>query len=292
MEVRIEGLKKIYPDGKEALKGIDLVIHDGLFGLLGPNGAGKTTLMEILTLLLEPTGGRVTIDGWDTRKQPDKIRPLLGYLPQFFGYFPELTAREFLHYLGVMRDMPSRLLYRKVDELLDLVRLGQVARKKLKTFSGGMLRRVGIAQALLGDPKLIVVDEPTGGLDPEERVHFRNLLFDIGQNRIVILSTHIVKDIEETCSDLALLIDGTIRFRGSPTEFVRNAQGQTWEFYGDPDEVEYYARQQNLVSIREDIHGVLFRVVSPTPPRENSRRVIPNLEDAYVRFLELEKQVA
>lgn len=292
MEVICRGLTKIYPDGHEALTDVDLHIHKGLFGLLGPNGAGKTTLMEILTLLLEPTRGSVLIDGVDIRKNPNKIRPFIGYLPQFFGYFPELTAREFLAYLGSLRGMSGRKLKRHVDELLAVVRLAEVGHKRLKTFSGGMLRRVGIAQALLNEPQLIVVDEPTAGLDPEERVHFRNLLFELGKDRVVVLSTHIVKDIEETCTQLALLIKGRIQFHGSPTEFVRAAQGATWEFYGSPQDVDLYSGRSNLVSIREDLHGICFRVVSSTSPRDNACSVIPSLEDAYVRFLEHDVRAA
>ncbi len=292
MDVICRGLTKIYPDGREALQGIDLHIQEGLFGLLGPNGAGKTTFMEILTLLLEPTKGEILIDGVDIRNYPNRIRPILGYLPQFFGFFPELTAREFLLYLGGLRGDRGRSLKRQVDELLATVRLTEVCHKRLKTFSGGMLRRVGIAQALLGNPKLIVVDEPTAGLDPEERVHFRNLLFELGKNRVVILSTHIVKDIEETCNQLALLLDGRIRFYGSPTEFVRSAKGETWEFYGSQQDVDHFAGRSNLVAIREDGNGICFRVVSPSPPRENAHTVTPNLEDAYVHFLENEQRAA
>lgn len=292
MEVICQGLTKIYPDGREALTQIDLHIPEGLYGLLGPNGAGKTTFMEILTLLLEPTSGEVFIDGINIRKNPNKIRPLIGYLPQFFGFFPELTAREFLCYLGCLRGMHGQKLRRHADELLSIVRLSEVGHKRLKTFSGGMLRRVGIAQALISDPKLIVVDEPTAGLDPEERVHFRNLLFELGKGRIVILSTHIVKDIEETCSKLALLLNGRICFQGSPTEFVRAAQGETWEFYGSHQDVDHYAGRSNLVSIREDLSGICFRVVAPEPPHENAHSVIPNLEDAYVHFLESETRAA
>lgn len=286
MDVICEALTKIYPDGREALKNVNLHIQDGLFGLLGPNGAGKTTLMEIMTLLLEPTYGNVRIGGFDIRKQPMHIRPLLGYLPQFFGFYPELTAREFLEYLGGLRGMTGRELHRHIDTLLIQVRLSEVAHKRLKTFSGGMLRRVGIAQALLNNPKLIIVDEPTAGLDPEERVHFRNLLFEMGQNRVVILSTHIVKDIEETCSRMALLQGGEIRFQGSPALFVKAVQGETWEFYGNAYDVEQYTGRSNLVSIREDLKGICFRVVSSSPPKEGARPVSPNLEDAYVRFLE------
>ncbi len=292
MEVVCSGLRKIYPDGKEALQGIDLEIRQGLFGLLGPNGAGKTTLMEIMTLLMEPTEGRLLVGGYDSQKEPMKIREQLGYLPQFFGFYPELTAREFLLYLGNLRGMGGRSLRREADRLLDLVRLGGVRNKRLQTFSGGMLRRVGIAQALLGDPQFIVVDEPTAGLDPEERVNFRNLLFDVGEERIVILSTHIVKDIEDTCTNVALLLDGRIRYHGSPASLVRTAKGETWEFYGQAEDVERFSRSPNLVSIREDPRGVCLRMISPQAPVENAINVTPNLEDAYVRFLEHQNQAA
>ncbi len=292
MEVICSNLRKIYPDGNEALCSVNLKIEKGLFGLLGPNGAGKTTLMQILTLLLEPTSGLVKIGGYDSRKQTQKIRELLGYLPQFFGFFPELTAREFLSYLGSLRNLRGKVLKNHVNEVLTWVRLGDVSNKKLRTFSGGMLRRVGIAQALLGNPELIIVDEPTAGLDPEERVNFRNLLFELGQDRIVILSTHIVKDIEETCSTMALLLDGRIRFHGSPFQFVQAAGGETWEFYGSSRDLEQLAKSPNLVSIREDEKGICFRVISTKSPRDNARNVSPNLEDAYVRFLEHEKCAA
>lgn len=285
-EVVCQNITKIYADGKQALNGVDLHIAEGLFGLLGPNGAGKTTFMEILTLLLEPSSGDLIIDGINSRENPMAIRSKLGYLPQFFGYYPELTAWEFLEYLGVLRGVRGRELRRQVTEVLSLVRLFDVRNKRLKTFSGGMLRRVGIAQALLGNPKLIIVDEPTAGLDPEERVHFRNLLFELREGRVVILSTHIVKDVEDTCTQMALLLDGRIRFQGSPTAFVQAAKGETWEFYGSQNDLERMMGDRNLVSVREDEKGVCFRVVSHRPPQENARSVIPNLEDAYVRFLQ------
>ncbi|MDP8243914.1 MAG: ABC transporter ATP-binding protein [Candidatus Hinthialibacter antarcticus] len=292
MDLVCEGLRKTYPDGKQALKGIDLHLDEGLFGLLGPNGAGKTTFMEILTLLLEPTEGRYIVDGIDSRRDPMKVRAKLGYLPQFFGVFPELTAKEFLEYLGALRGMAHRDIKREVDSLLALVRLQGVRNKRLKTYSGGMLRRVGVAQALLGDPKLVIVDEPTAGLDPEERVHLRNLLFEFCEGRIVILSTHIVKDIEETCSQMALLQDGRIRYQGSPSAFVTEAQGQTWEFIGDAGDIEALTGRPELVSIRELEQGLCFRVVSQGAPRENARLAPPNLEDAYVRFLNFETTAA
>ncbi len=289
MDVICRQLRKVYPDGTEALSNVDLEIRAGLLGLLGPNGAGKTTLMEILTLLMEPTSGTVTIGGYDIQKQVRRIRPYIGYLPQFFGYFPELTAKEFLSYLGSLRGLSGREISRQVKDILFAVRLQEVANRKLKTYSGGMLRRVGIAQALLGDPKLIVVDEPTAGLDPEERVNFRNLLFELSEGRTVILSTHIVKDIEDTCTNMALMLNGQIHFHGNTSQFIRSAHEDTWEFWGDPQDIERYSGGSNLVSIREDDQGVCFRIVADAPPVENARRVDPNLEDAYVRFLDRQK---
>lgn len=292
MELICHQLRKVYPDGTEALQSIDLQTGSGLLGLLGPNGAGKTTLMEILTLLLEPTSGTVSFGGIDFRKQMRQLRPLIGYLPQFFGYFPELTAREFLHYLSTLRGISGQDADRQVKELLFAVRLQDVANRRLKTYSGGMLRRVGIAQALLGDPKLIVVDEPTAGLDPEERVNFRNLLFDLSEGRTVLLSTHIVKDIEDTCTNMALMLNGQIQFHGNTTEFIRSAQEDTWEFWGVPQDMERYSGKTNLVSIREEDRGVCFRIIAPEPPVESAQRVQPNLEDAYVRYLETQKPAA
>lgn len=292
MEVSCVGLTKIYPNGKRALDGVDLNLGEGLFGLLGPNGAGKTTLMSIMTLLLEPTSGRYTMNGLDCRKAPNAIRAKLGYLPQFFGVFPELTAWEFLNYMASLRGLAWRERRKQVDRLLSQVRLQEARNKRLKTFSGGMLRRVGVAQALLGDPQLIVVDEPTAGLDPEERVNLRNLLFELGEGRVIVLSTHIVKDIEETCSRMALLMDGRIRYFGSPGAFVKAAEGFAWEFYGANEDMESLSGQPNLVGVREERGGLCFRVVSSASPREGAKLVQPNLEDAYVHFLGQHHQAA
>lgn len=281
----IENLSKIYPDGAPALSDIGFEVSDGLFGLLGPNGAGKTTLMSIMTLLLEPTTGRYRLDGFDSRKQPQEIRRRLGYLPQNFQVFPELTAREFLVFLGNLRGLSKGESQSQAELLLDRVRLQNVQHKRLKTYSGGMLRRVGVAQALLGNPRLIIVDEPTASLDPEERVHLRNLLFELGEQRIIVLSTHIVKDIEETCSQMALLLDGRIHYQGSPIRFVQKAAGATWEFTGPAEALDHWSARAELVAVREEPEGLRFRVVSQNAPHEDAQLVTPNLEDAYVHFL-------
>lgn len=275
-----------------ALADVSFEVGPGVTGLLGPNGAGKTTLMSILTLLLEPTAGTYAVDGLDSRRHADAIRGLMGYLPQAFQVFPELTAWEFLDYMAQLRGVSGRERHRQVDELLSRVRLHAVRNRRLKTFSGGMLRRVGVAQALLGSPRLIIVDEPTAGLDPEERVNLRNILFELGEGRIIILSTHIVKDIEETCSQLALLMNGRVEYQGSPRAFVERAQGRTWEFYGSAQDIERYTTHPNLVGIREESQGVCFRLVAPEPPTGDARTVTPNLEDAYVHFLDMGRSAA
>src|SRR5579872_2937137 len=211
MKIEIGNLNKVYRGGVRALEGINLSIPGGMYGLLGPNGAGKTTLMRILAGILRPSSGRLCIGGYDyeTEKGRVEVKRLLGYLPQEMGVYPDLNAREFLDYVAILKGMDDRRARsRRVDELLEIVSLTAVARRKLKTFSGGMKRRVGIAQALLNDPRLLIVDEPTAGLDPEERIRFRNVLADAAAERTVILSTHILEDIAQTCQRMAVLHEG------------------------------------------------------------------------------------
>ncbi len=285
LRIECRDITKVYPDGKKALNGIHLVIEEGLFGLLGPNGAGKTTLMEIMTLLLAPTSGQLEICGFNSRHDEKKIRSLLGYLPQFFGHYRELTAEEFLVYIGRLHNLNGKSARSRARDLLHMVRLDDVRNRRLSTFSGGMLRRVGVAQALMGDPKVLIVDEPTAGLDPEERVHFRNDLFELGEDRIVILSTHIVGDVEETCSRMAVISDGEVSYVGSPAEFISPAEGFVWEFDGGSEDLDALMNEPNLVQVREAQSGLQFRVVSSYAPRSSARPVQPTLEDAYVYFV-------
>jgi ABC-2 type transport system ATP-binding protein len=208
MNIEINDLSKVYRGGVQALNAIDMTIPGGMFGLLGPNGAGKTTLMRILAGILRPSSGTIHIGEFDihTERGRTSVKRILGYLPQDLGMYPDLSAREFLDYVGILKGMDNRKARRqRVEELLETVSLTNVANRKLKTYSGGMKRRVGIAQALLNDPKLLIVDEPTAGLDPEERIRFRNLLSDLGGDRTVLLSTHIVEDIAQTCRNLAIM---------------------------------------------------------------------------------------
>jgi ABC-type multidrug transport system ATPase subunit len=223
MDIEINDLSKVYKGGVQAINTIDMTIPSGMFGLLGPNGAGKTTLMRILAGILRPTSGTIQIGEYDisTERGRTSVKRMLGYLPQDLGMYPDLSAREFLDYVGILKGMDNRKTRRqRVEELLEIVSLTNVANRKLKTYSGGMKRRIGIAQALLNDPKLLIVDEPTAGLDPEERIRFRNLLSDLGGDRTVLLSTHIVEDIAQTCRNLAIMKSGKVVFQGTTAELV------------------------------------------------------------------------
>jgi ABC-type multidrug transport system ATPase subunit len=232
--IEITHLTKTYGSGSKAvraLNGIDLTIRPGMFGLLGPNGAGKTTLMRILAGIVLPTGGCVQVSGHDlsTEKGRQAVKAMLGYLPQELGLYPDLTASQFVDYMAILKGVDDPALRKQqVDRVLNLVGLTQAANRKLKGFSGGMKRRVGIAQALVNDPQFLIVDEPTAGLDPEERIRFRNLLVDLASERVVILSTHIVEDIGQTCDDMAVLSGGLLLFRGRPSDLTRAAEGHVW----------------------------------------------------------------
>lgn len=231
MHIEIKQLNKIYKGNVHALRNVDLTIPGGMFGLLGHNGAGKTTLMRILAGILHPTNGNIKIGSYDgtTERGRNAVKRVLGYLPQDLGMYPDLTAREFLDYIGILKGLDHRTMRRsRVDQLLEMVALSDVAGRKLKGFSGGMKRRVGIAQALLNDPQLLIVDEPTAGLDPEERIRFRNLLSDLAGERTVLLSTHIVEDIAQTCQNIALMKSGEAIFQGTVTQMLQMTQEKTW----------------------------------------------------------------
>jgi len=231
MKIAINHLDKTYRGGIHALKDATMNIEGGMFGFLGPNGAGKTTLMRILAGILHPTNGLVHIGDYDgnTEGGHNAIKRVLGYLPQDFGVYPDLSAHEFLDYFGILKGLDDRTArHQRVEELLEIVSLTPVSNRKLKTFSGGMKRRIGIAQALLNDPQLLIVDEPTAGLDPEERIRFRNLLSDLGGNRTILLSTHIVEDIAQTCQQLAIMKGGHIIFQGNVADLISKASSKVW----------------------------------------------------------------
>jgi ABC-2 type transport system ATP-binding protein len=281
LKLVIDKVSKRYRGGNWALKEFSLELEPGVLGLLGPNGAGKTTLMSILATITRATEGRVTWNGTDVASNPDGLRAVLGYLPQDFGIYPNLNAVEFLEYLAAVKGLDAATSRRRIDELLKLVNLADVRKRPLGGYSGGMKQRVGIAQALLNDPQLLIVDEPTAGLDPEERVRFRNLLSDLSGERIVILSTHIVSDVEATATDIALIAQGTLVTHASPEELLRQVEGKVWEWVLPSTELNA-AKQKYLVSntVRRS-DGVHARVLTDAPP-SGAQPVTPNLEDAYL----------
>jgi len=282
IQIDIDHLNKVYRGGVCALTDVDLVIPGGMFGLLGPNGAGKTTLMRILAGILRPTSGTIQVGEHDgnTERGRTAIKRILGYLPQDLGVYPDLSAREFLDYVGILKGLDERKVrQQRVEELLELVSLADVANRKLKTFSGGMKRRIGIAQALLNDPQLLIVDEPTAGLDPEERIRFRNLLSDLGGDRIVLLSTHIVEDIAQTCRRLAIMNKGRILFQGTTEELTNEARGKVWIVTTSGPKPE---GDITVVSTMNMGATVQYRVVGELAVFSGAAPTEPSLEDSYV----------
>jgi len=284
LRLQIENLSKQYGRGTLALRNFTLELGTGVLGLLGPNGAGKTTLMSILATITRPSQGRVLWNGVDVASDPNSLRAVLGYLPQDFGVYPNLNAVEFLEYLAAVKGLDAATSRRRIDELLNLVNLTDVRKRPLGGFSGGMRQRVGIAQALLNDPQLLIVDEPTAGLDPEERVRFRNLLSELSGERVVILSTHIVSDVEATATDIALISQGTLVAHASPEKLLQAVEGRVWEWVLPSAELNA-ARQRYLISNttrRSD--GVHARVLADAWPT-GAQAVPPTLEDAYLHCL-------
>lgn len=290
MRIVATGLTKVYPRGNvPALDNVDLEIGKGTFGLLGPNGAGKTTLIKILSTQMAPTSGRVSVGAWDLLRNRSEVRRSLGYLPQHFGSYPQLTAWEFLDYMDRLAAGRRRNGRKgRVRDALENVGLYDVRDRRTGTFSGGMMRRLGIAQAIVGDPEILVVDEPTVGLDPEERIRFRGILARLGRDRAILISTHIVGDISSTCDDLAVLNAGRIVYRGSPEALVDHANGKTWRVQADDAEFESISREFLVVTVAVDGGRMDLRFVGDGRPPANAEPVPPNLEDAYVYFMGME----
>ena len=289
MKISIEKLNKIYSGGNWALKDINLEIPNGMFGLLGPNGAGKSSLMRILVTLMKPSNGKVIInDTLDLQKDRREIRAMLGYLPQDFRFFAKLKTWEFLDYTARLAGMKNRSIrHEAVDRMLEEVGLFEARDRNANRLSGGMKRRLGIAQALINDPKIIIVDEPTTGLDPEERIRFRNLLSNIStRDVIIILSTHIVGDISSTCDNVALLNRGKLAFVGSPEELVKEAEGHVWLIHATEKEyLEINEKYPVITTIPADA-GWEMQVVADNINGYYGRQIEPNLEHAYVYFME------
>jgi ABC-type multidrug transport system ATPase subunit len=287
--LRIENLSKTYPNGVQALRGVSLEIPNGMFGLLGPNGAGKSTLMRTIATLQEADEGAITFGGIDVLKQKDEVRRILGYLPQDFGVYPKVSAEAMLDHFAVLKGITgSRQRRALVDRLLHMTNLHDVRRRNLGTFSGGMKQRFGIAQALIGDPRLIIVDEPTAGLDPEERNRFLNLLGEIGENVVVILSTHIVADVAELCSRMAIISEGRLRLTGDPRTVMEELRGRIWQKAIDKGELEGHRRDFSVISSRWSGGRVVIHVLSEQPLDQGFEAVEADLQDVYFSTLKLQ----
>ena len=285
MKLEIDHIDKCYKGKVWALKDLSLDIETGVMGLLGPNGAGKSTLMRILATVSKPDKGLVKWNGVDIVAAPDKLRQILGYLPQDFGVYPHLNTFEFLTYLAAARGLSGPAAGKRIRQLLDLVNLAAVGNRPLGSFSGGMKQRVGIAQALLNDPKLLIVDEPTAGLDPEERIRFRNLLAELSGERIVILSSHIVSDIEAAATAIAIIHRGTLLFHAGPEQLLRQVAGKAWEMV-IPSAALQQAKEKFIISnTTRTAEGVRLKIIAAESPGERAAVAAPTLEDAYLYLL-------
>jgi ABC-2 type transport system ATP-binding protein len=285
LKLAIDGVSKQYAKKLWGLRDLRLELGPGVVGLLGPNGAGKSTLMRIIATVTRATEGRVLWNDHDIARSPDTLRAVLGYLPQDFGVYPRLTALEFLEYMAAVKGLDARLARQRIDELLAVVNLAEARDRSLGGFSGGMKQRVGIAQALLNDPEVLIVDEPTAGLDPEERARFRNLLSELSGERIVIFSTHIVSDIEAIATDIAILSGGRLLAHGAPEDLLRAVEGKVWELVIPSAEMSA-AKQKFLISTsvrRTD--GVHVRIVAVERPGTGAVPATPTLEDAYLHCI-------
>jgi len=284
MRLKIEGVSKQYK-GMDilALHEINLDIGPGVLGLLGPNGAGKSTLMRIIATITKPSMGTVLWNGTNIKEQPDSIRAVLGYLPQDFGVYPNLNADEFLSYMATIKGVESKVANERIENLLTFVDLLDSRGRPLGEYSGGMKQRIGIAQALLNDPMILIIDEPTVGLDPEGRARFRNLLAELSGDRIVILSTHIVSDIEASASDIAVINKGQLLTRSSPEEFLKIVDGKVWEWIIQSSELPMVKEKYLLSGIFRRQEGLHIRAVSETSPADDAQQsTSPTLEDAYL----------
>ncbi len=294
MQIQISGLTKVYHKGAPpALDCVDLEIRHGTFGLLGPNGAGKTTLIKVLSTQMVPTEGWVKIDGRDLQSDRVEVRSRLGYLPQHFGAYPKLTGWEFLDYMGRLAGLhEGRKRRERVAEALRDVGLYEDRNRRAGTYSGGMMRRLGIAQAILAEPEFLIVDEPTVGLDPEERIRFRSILGRLSRDRAILISTHIVSDISSTCEDLAVLNAGRIVYHGPPEDLAQQAEGKTWHVRVDDAGFEALTKRFYVVTIAVDGDRMDLRMVGDGDPPPEAEPVAPNLEDAYVYFMRMETEGA
>jgi len=285
MQLTISHVSKQYRRGFWGLRDFDLELGPGVIGLLGPNGAGKSTLMRMLATITQPTEGTVKWNDTDIVKSPNTLRAVLGYLPQDFGVYPNLTGLEFLEYMAAIKGLDAKSARRRVDELLVVVNLVHAAKRPLGGYSGGMKQRIGIAQALLNDPQLLIVDEPTVGLDPEERVRFRNLLSDLSGERIIILSTHIVSDVEATATEIVVVNHGRKLQHAAPEKLLQLLEGQVWQWIIPSTELLALKQKHIISGTVRRADGVQVRVVSESAPSPEAQPIAPSLEDVYLHLV-------
>ncbi|MBX7248236.1 MAG: ABC transporter ATP-binding protein [Caulobacteraceae bacterium] len=289
----IENLTHVYSNGTKALDGVNLTVPKGMFGLLGPNGAGKSTLMRSIATLQTPTSGAIRFGELDVIKEPEQLRRTLGYLPQDFGVYPRVSAYDMLDHMAILKGIGnSRDRKQTVEALLNQVNLWNVRKKALAGFSGGMRQRFGIAQALIGDPELIIVDEPTAGLDPEERARFLNLLAEIGENKVVILSTHIVDDVADLCPAMAILANGRIQLEGAPLELMDRLRGHVWRRTIHKSELKGYGERYDIIATRLFAGRTVIHVRAENNPGDGFEPVEGRLEDVYLSTLSQSRRAA
>ena len=292
MKLVVEKISKRYRSDRWGLREMSVEFTTGVIGLLGPNGAGKSTLMRILATVTKPTGGRVLWNNVDTAREPEALRAELGYLPQDFGIYPHLSALEFLDYMAAAKGLSRASARKRIAALLELLNLTDAARRHLGTYSGGMRQRVGIAVALLNDPRVLIMDEPSVGLDPEERVGLRNLLSDLSADRLIILSTHVVSDVEAIARELVIIADGKLVLKGTPEELLRRAAGKVWKWTVPIADLPALRQRYLVASAIRSLEGVRVRVIAAEQPFAGAEAVEPSLEDAYLHFASGNGQVA
>lgn len=290
MELSLDRLSKHYGN-KIAVDRVSVTLKPGVYGLLGANGAGKTTLMRMMCAILDSTSGAVLFNGKEVTSMGADYRNILGYLPQDFGYYPGYTAMEFLMYIAALKGIPKKIAKKRSNELLEIVGLSHVANKKIKTFSGGMKQRVGIAQALLNNPQILILDEPTAGLDPKERVRFRNLISDYARDKIVILSTHIVSDIEAIADEVLLMKKGKFVLKGTVPALTQQVDGKVWELSVSPEEARRWQAKTTVVNLRHEADKIVLRIISDNIPSDRAIPCETTLEDLYLYYFPTEEGV-
>lgn len=283
MELKFEDLTKQFA-GFTAVDHINLVMTNGVYGLLGVNGAGKTTLMRMLCTLLEPSSGTITYNGNNIFKMDSEYRKRLGYLPQEFGFYPEFTVKDYLLYIAAIKGIRPTVARKRVRELIAKVGLSKAADRKMKKLSGGMKRRAGVAQAMLNNPEILVLDEPTAGLDPNERIRFRNLISELSEERLVLLSTHIVSDIEYIANEIWLMKDGTIMHKGTADEIINSMPENVWQCFVEKGMVSEYMKRYKISNMKAEPQGVELRIISLEKPSEDARRIEASLEDVFLYY--------